>query len=114
MVKKAEDVKKRGVLVPIFGLITAVGLFGIAYYFSYNYIVKMDAIKGKLPGAMITATGTGTLVFAVGIWLVFLAIAFFVVSLLVGKDPDDARQVKLPPREKDLPKSQRRTKYTRR
>lgn len=111
MVKKAEQIKKRNPMLPIFGVLTAIALAAIAWVISYYVVIKIPQIKNTMTGAMLLPTGQGTLIFAFGIWLVLLAFTFFLVSILVGKDPDSATEVKLPKRQMDLPKSQRRKKY---
>ena len=111
MVKKAERIKKRNPMLPIFGVLTAIALAAIAWVISYYVVIKIPQIKTSMNASMVLPTGQGTLIFAFGIWLVLLAFTFFLVSVLVGKDPDSAKDIKLPKRQMDLPKSQRNKKY---
>jgi hypothetical protein len=100
MVKKAEVQKKRHPLTPVFGLLLAGGLFAIAYFLSSLLVPKIASIAfNQRPQA--------TIGLAVGIWVFFLALAFFLVAMLAGKDPDDAKQIPLPPKAKDLKKKKR-------
>jgi hypothetical protein len=46
----------------------------------------------------------GTIIVSFGVWLVLLAAAFFVVAMLVGKDPNAGNQMPLPPKSRDLKK----------
>ncbi len=102
MVKIAEKENRRGPLASVFGLFLAGGLFAVAYIISSEVLIKkvaqlQDAIQhfGK---------PVATLLFAFGIWIVLLALAFFVVAILVGKDPNSAKEIPLPPKSKDIKK----------
>ena len=106
MVKIAETEHKRSPLSSIYGLFLAIGLFAIAYVITSEVLIK------KFPQVRDAAFGIakppiGTLIISFGIWLVLLALAFFVVSLLVGKDPNSAKQIPLPPKQKDLKKKKK-------
>jgi hypothetical protein len=105
MVKKAEVVRKRSPLLPVFGLITAVALFAIAYVLSSEVVVKIRQVRDTIP---LQNMPLARWAFAFVIWLVLLGVAYFLVSLLVGKDPETATNVVLPTKQKDLPKEQRR------
>ena len=103
MVKKAEKTQKRSPLLPVFGLITAVGLFVVAYVLSSQVVVKMPQVKTVVSSNLPLATWA----FAFVIWLVFLGLAYFVVAVAAGKDPD-VNRMPLPTRQKDLPEHLRR------
>ena len=105
MVKKAETQRKRGALTPVFGLLLAVGLFAIAYVLSDGVVMHMPAVRATLVDN--STKGTATIAFAVGIWVIFLALGYFVVAILAGKDPEDAKQIPLPTKQKDLKKKKR-------
>ena len=106
MVKKAEKIRKRSPLLPVFGLIIAVGLFAIAYVLSAEVVVKLPQVRNVVSSNLSLARWA----FAFAIWLLFLGAAYFVVALAAGKDPDAGRNVPLPPRQKDLPEELRRKK----
>lgn len=93
MVKKAEVQRKRSPLLPVFGLILAIALFVIAYGLADLAIKKIPGVFAQVAGQLQTAQ----IAFSVGIWLVLMAIAFFLVALLSGKDPDKAPP--LPPKD---------------
>ena len=101
MVKKAEVQRKRHPLTPVFGLLLAAGLFVVAYVLSDGVIMHLSYVKNAVD---IGHKSMATIGFAVGIWVLFLAVAFFLVAMLAGKDPNDAKQIPLPPRAKDLKK----------
>ncbi len=104
MVKKAETVRKRSPLLPVFGLIIAVGLFAVAFVLSSEFIVKMPQVRNVVRDNLQLAKWA----FAFIVWLLFLGVAYFVVALAAGKDPDASREIPLPPRQKDLPPELRR------
>jgi hypothetical protein len=101
MVKKAEVQKKRSPLTPVFGLLLAVGLFAVAYFLSATIVMKMPAVKTAVASNQMTLATVG---FAVGIWVLFLAVGYFLVAILAGKDPEDAKQIPLPPKSRDMKK----------
>ena len=101
MVKKAEVQKKRSPLTPVFGLLLAGGLFAIALFVSAGPVWNLPAVHNNIASSQKTLAIVGL---AVGIWLFLLALAFFLVSILAGKDPEDAKQIPLPPKAKDLKK----------
>ncbi len=92
MVKKAEVQRKRSPLLPVFGLILAVALFVIAYGLADLVIMRPEIYR-----QVASQLQTARIAFSVGIWLVLMAITFFLVALLVGKDPDKAPP--LPPKD---------------
>ncbi|MCC7447647.1 MAG: hypothetical protein IT324_09535 [Anaerolineae bacterium] len=93
MVKKAEVQRKRSPLLPVFGLILAVALFAIAYGVTDLVILKIPGVYAQVASQLQTAR----IAFSFGIWLVLMAIVFFLVALLTGKDPDKAPP--LPPKD---------------
>jgi len=101
MVKKAEVQRKRHPLTPVFGLLLAAGLFAVAYFLSATVVMKLPSVSSAVASDQRTLATIG---FAVGIWVLFLAVAFFLVAMLAGKDPNDAKQMPLPPRAKDMKK----------
>jgi cation transporter-like permease len=105
MVKQAEKIRKRNPLLPVFGLIIAVGLFAVAYILSSQVVIKLPQVRGVIGGNQSLATWA----FAFVLWLVFLGVAYFFVALAAGKDPDQKR-MPLPTRQKDLPEHLRRKK----
>jgi hypothetical protein len=104
MVKKAEKIKKRSPWVPVFGLITAVALGAVAYVIAAYVVIKIPQVKTVISGMERQAT----IAFSVGIWLALLATAFFLVALIVGKDPESTKDIPLPPKAKDRPKGYRK------
>jgi hypothetical protein len=99
MVKQAEKVRKRNPLLPVFGLLLAAGLFLVAYVVA-GEVVKMPQVNMR--------NSTAQIAFAFGIWLGLLAISFFLVAVLAGRDPDSARNIQLRPRERDIKKRRQR------
>ncbi len=95
MVKKAEKIRKRHPLTPIAGIILAVALFAVSYL-AAGFVVVMPQVRRVIGN---TSTSTATILFAIGIWFLLLGIAFFLVSVLVGKDPHDVNSIPLPPRD---------------
>ncbi len=75
MVKKAEKENKRSPLLPVFALLLIVGLLAVAYV-------------------------TYRIAFTIAIWVALLAISYFLVAVLVGKDPNDTDAIPLPPKTK--------------
>jgi hypothetical protein len=99
MVKQAEKVHKRSPLLPVFGLVLAGGLFAIAFAIA-EPVMKIPQVRGVVAGMGVQAQ----LGIAFMIWLVLLALAFFLVAMLSGKDPESAKGVPMPPKQKDLKK----------
>jgi hypothetical protein len=100
MVKQAEKERKRSPLLPVFGLLLAAGLFLVAYVVA-GEVIKMPQVKGVVLGMKDTAQ----LIFGFAIWLGL--ISFFLVAVLVGKDPDSTKGIPLPTRERDIKKRRR-------
>jgi hypothetical protein len=103
MVKKAENKQKRSPLTPIFGVLLAVGLFAVAYFITSAYIIHMPQVAQTI-GANQTM---GTIGLSIGIWVILLAIAFFLVAVMAGKDPESATTMPLPPKSKSVKKGRR-------
>lgn len=101
MVKQAEKIKKRNPLVPVFGLIIAIGLAVAAWFITDLLIDKVPALTSAFRSISGQRSTLGQLALAGVIWLAMLAIAFFVVAMLVGKDPSDKakKDIGLPPRQ---------------
>lgn len=101
MVKQAEKIKQRNPLLPIFGIIIAGGL-GVIAYLIMDYLIGPSHGLPILKGA-IDSLGQyynlGRWGVVLAIWLVFLGIAYMLVSLLIGKDPDSPKDIPMPPRD---------------
>lgn len=108
MVRQAERRVKQSPLVPVFGLLIAIGLAAISIL-----IVTMVIDSGSVqqlqvfrdpaaPNRVVAILGL-----AFVLWLSMLGIAYLLVALLSGRDPDDARRLELPPREVDRKKGRR-------
>ncbi len=96
MVKIAEKRQTRNPLLPIFGIIVAVGLAVAAWFGSDILIQAVPQLKASFSGG--PSATTGHLAIAVGLWLALLALAYFLVAFLAGKDPESAKDLKLPER----------------
>ncbi|HRE46150.1 MAG TPA: hypothetical protein PLD47_00360 [Aggregatilineales bacterium] len=98
MVKQAEKQVKKNPLLPIFALILAGGLFFFALLIA-NGLVQGEI--GKIAQLMTFKASpnrwTATIGIAFGIWLVFIAIAYFVVAVAAGRDPDDSPKIEVTP-----------------
>ncbi|MEP7288037.1 MAG: hypothetical protein ABI947_19970 [Chloroflexota bacterium] len=105
MVKKAEVERKRSPLYPVFALFLVVGMLAVAYAITELVVLKMPQVRAVVSNAVITQARVG---FTLGIWFVLMAFAFFLVSILVGNDPNDVKAMPLPPKQKDLKKQKRR------
>jgi hypothetical protein len=85
-------------LLPVFGLIIAIGL-GVAAWLSSDVLIKaVPQLKSNFEGTGQQAT-LGHVAIAVGLWLAMIAFAFFLVAVLAGKDPESTKGIKLPPRD---------------
>lgn len=108
MVRQAERRVKRSPLVPVFGLVIAIGLAAMAIL-----IVTMVIDSGSVQQLLIfkDPAAPNRVVAIVGLafvlWLAMLSIAYLLVALLSGRDPDDARKLELPPRDADRKKYRR-------
>jgi hypothetical protein len=101
MVKQAEKIDKRSPFAPIFGLVLALGCAAIAGIVAHLLVIEGTPIKidilmraGRVASQrmqVLVATGFG-------IWLVLLAVVYFVVVLSVGRDPKSVHGMKLPTR----------------
>lgn len=114
MVKQAEKIRKRNPLLPVFGLIVAIGLFVIA--FSLVEPIRVFVAQKYPDSGFAQSLGTPKefqltptfklpslprLGVAFAIWLILLAIAYTLVAVLAGRDPNSAKNIQLPPRTKE-------------
>jgi amino acid transporter len=101
MVKQAENVRKRNPLAPIFGLIIGGGLLIAAILIVNTGIMNREG-QSILPQvrATINAMGkdrqTGIIAVTVAVWLCLMGIAYFIVVLLAGKDPESVKDYPMP------------------
>lgn len=105
MVKKAEIERKRSPLTPIFGLILAGGLLAASFAITKLFILHGGNFVGnKVLGVLQVAPNnvpvTYVVAFTVAIWVLLLAVAYFLVAVMVGKDPNDTNAIPLPPKQK--------------
>ncbi|MBX3085417.1 MAG: hypothetical protein KF716_27530 [Anaerolineae bacterium] len=104
MVKQAVKEKKRSPLVPVAGLLLALGLAVVAYFLT-NLIIDQNFMGA---GAALKSTGANYNIsffaLAVILWLIMTAIGYFLVSLLVGKDPDPMSAQNIPMRPRNIKK----------
>ncbi|HVO42770.1 MAG TPA: hypothetical protein VMT34_09110, partial [Aggregatilineales bacterium] len=114
-------IEKKNPLSPIYALGLMLGLFIVAYIISGELFVgKPFAVPRIFPVPALagSASTMGTiftplpdpndvqnrklsipvaqLAFAGGLWLALLGLAYFAVTMLAGRDPEDARQIPLP------------------
>jgi hypothetical protein len=114
MVKKAEVVRKRSPMLPVYGLIIAVVLWVLAMlaaepavgllqkgyrdfrpsgtYFSVTQVPPDNHLSVKFPSGEKLGT-------TFAIWLFFLVFAYAFVAIAIGRHPDSAKDIKLPPRD---------------
>ena len=95
MVKQAVKLQKRNPLLPIFGLIIAIGLGVVAYLLMRPVIRLVPNLGGAIAG-MGSRSNWGEIAVAFTLWVLMSAFAYFVVAVLTGRDPQMAE--KLPPR----------------
>lgn len=101
MVKKAEKDTRRSPLLPIFGLLLAGGLLAVALVVTDQIVLKQgNFIGGHVLAVIGQANTTYRIAFTVAIWVALLAISYFLVAVLVGKDPNDKDAIPLPPKVK--------------
>jgi hypothetical protein len=112
MVKKAEKVKKRSPFLPVFGLILAATLFILALFAAKPGVDLLRKISPFNPSGrffeITTSAATNQpqirfpsgeyLWMTIAIWVLFLVISYTLVAILIGKHPESAKDVKLPPR----------------
>lgn len=96
MVKQAEKKVKKSPLVPIFGLIIGGGLGLVAF-------IIMDPLLKSFPEFESALYAMPNYWFArflvwLGIWLPMLLIAYFLVAILAGRDPNSPKYLPMPPR----------------
>ena len=114
---QSEKKRKRSPLLPIYGLIIVVCLFVAAYGVENPVVSLIDKVRPDFhlqgPDVQFTPTfampSSDRLLFAIPIWIVFLAFAYFLVALLSGKSPDSGKDIQLPPRTKE----EKRRRYSR-
>ena len=100
MVKVAEKKTKRSPLFAVGGLILVIALGGVAYFVSQAFILKIPQVRAIASQSYSLALIAST----VFVWFILAGIAYFLVSVVVGKDPTDSNQIPLPPRKKDMKK----------
>jgi len=98
MVKQADKDTRRNPLLPVFGLLLAAGLFAIAYFLSSTYIIHNRYVLSIMGAPSVK----NAVIFAIGVWVILLAMAYFLVAVLVGKSPD--APIPLPPKKKSKSK----------
>ena|SRR5689334_18359225 len=109
MVKQAAKENKRSPLLPILGLLLAVGLLAIAYVLVDQVVLKTgNFIGGHVLAVIGQSTTTYRIAFTVAIWVALLAVSYFLVAVLVGKDPNDKDAIPLPPKNQNKPKTFKR------
>lgn len=98
MVKQAEKKVKRNPLLPIFAIVLAVG------FLVFGVIIANGLITGEIgkiqelmkfrssPNKNVAIAGI-----AFAIWLTLMAIMYFVVALLAGKDPNQGPKLESSP-----------------
>lgn len=98
-IKQADKTRKRNPLLPVLGLMIAVTVFIFAYAVEDPFV---KLIAKRFPQAGLTQTAdpfsATRILITFGIWLVLLTIFSIVVAILGGRQPDDARDLVLPPR----------------
>jgi phosphotransferase system glucose/maltose/N-acetylglucosamine-specific IIC component len=102
MVKKAEKDNKRSPLLPIFGLLLAGGLLAASYAITTLVVLKAGNF---ISNSVIKVIGNNsptsyTIAFTIAIWVALLAVAYFLVAVMIGKDPNDKDAIPLPPKNK--------------
>ena len=116
MVKQAEKVRKRSPLMPVFGLLLAIGLLFVAFVIAVQ-VVRLPQVAstlGELPQLKIGNSRIplgmfgddthlyltwGQVGFTLVFWFVLAGLSYFLVTVAVGKDPESAKEVPLPPRD---------------
>jgi phage shock protein PspC (stress-responsive transcriptional regulator) len=112
MVKKAEKIKKRNPLLPVLGLLLTIPAFIIAsalvtpletfakrYSGDFNLGAPKEWVVDFAATPIKFAPPSQSRIFvAVVIWLFILTIAYLIVAILIGRDPDSSKNNPLPPR----------------
>lgn len=114
---QSEKRRKRSPLLPIYGLIIIICLYIVAYALENPLVALINKFRPgfSLQGNDIQFTpafvmpSSDHLLFAVPIWIVFLAFAYFLVAMMTGRDPNNAKDIQLPPRTKE----EKRRRYSR-
>src|SRR5579864_9245594 len=117
VIKQMEKRRKRSPLLPIYGLLIVICLYIVAFALENPLVTLIDRVKPgfTLAGADLQLTPTfvmpssDRLLFAVPIWIMFLAFAYFLVAMMIGRDPNSGKDIQLPPRTKE----EKRKRYSR-
>jgi len=117
VIKQAATRRKRSPLLPIYGLIIFICLYLVAYALENPLVTLINRVRPGFslagPDVQFTPTfvmpSTDRLLFAVPIWIVFLALAYFLVAALSGRNPNSGKDLQMPPRTKE----ERRRRYSR-
>ncbi len=91
MVKQAERKRKRSPLLPLFGLLLALGFAAIAYVLSspaYDFLVSRRVNFGNL------GQNTSLLLIGAAIWIVLFGSSMFLVAILSGRTYDEDLSLK--------------------
>lgn len=91
MVKQAEKRRKRSPLLPVFGLVLALGFAAIAYVLSvpaYDFLMRQRVNFGTL------GVNTAQLLIAAAIWIVLFGSSMFLVAILAGRTYDEDLSLK--------------------
>ncbi len=104
MVKQAEKRRTRSPFLPVLGLFLAIVLLAVSFAAAQmlGQITAVKTVLGGLPYVKIfgQSVNEGVLMLMFVIWLAFLALAYFLVAVLAGKDPDSAKNIPMPPRDR--------------
>lgn len=97
MVKQAEKIRKRSPFLPVVGLIIAVGLGVVAALLIEPLLTLLPELRTAL---LSTGSNYNYMRFAIGgvIWLVMCGLAYFLVALLAGNDPNRIKGTPMRPR----------------
>ncbi len=103
MVKQAEKKRNRSPFLPVLGLFLAIVLLVAAYGASDLIYQSSRQVRDALKTlAMVNflgkPTNQGVIMLAFVFWLIFLALAYFVVAVAAGKDPESTKDIPMPPR----------------
>jgi hypothetical protein len=107
---QSEKRRKRSALTPIYGLIVVLCLYVVAYALESPVIALINKLKPGLNFQLkppdisfspFTMPSSDHLLFAIPIWIVFLALAYFLVAILSGRSPNTGKDIIMPPRTKE-------------
>lgn len=116
MVKVAEKNVKRSPMTPVFGLLLAVGLLFVAFLISL-FVVQIPVVRSTLVGVGQVTIGNNRIPIPIGdanakyltwghvgvtaiFWFLLAGFSYFLVTMAAGKDPESAKQIPLPPRDR--------------